>query len=82
MDNSEENFHMIFSMDFMKQLTKELDKLHFHAIPKLNSHVQKVDKELVDVTPSSSNSYELHSSIYSTLKSSPPSKVCVMEVTE
>ncbi|XP_059669282.1 uncharacterized protein LOC132314429 [Cornus florida] len=77
-----ENFHLIFSMKFMKKLTKQIDKLHFHAIPKPNSHVEKVDKDWVDVIPSLPNSYEFHCSIYSSLNACPLDKVCAMEITE
>ncbi|KAK1378499.1 Translation protein, beta-barrel domain containing protein [Heracleum sosnowskyi] len=81
-DNNEDNFHMIFSMDFVKKLTKDLDKLHLQAIEKPNPHICMVDKEWIDITPSSNNSYEFHSSIYSTLKASVASKVCLIEVQE
>lgn len=78
----EDNLNMIFSIDFMKKLTKQVNKLHLQAIPKLNPHVERVDKEWIDVIPSSPNSLEFHSSIYSCLYSSPPDKVCVLEVTD
>lgn len=73
---------MIFSMDFVKKLTKDLDKLHLQAIEKPNAHICMVDKDWIDITPSSNNSYEFHSSIYSTLKASSSGKVCLMEVQE
>ncbi|CAK9140137.1 unnamed protein product [Ilex paraguariensis] len=82
MDNLEDNFDMIFSMKFMKQLTKQINKLHFQAISRSSTHVEKVDKEWVDVIPSSPNSYEFHCSIYGSLNACPPSKVCVIEVSE
>uniref|UniRef100_A0A5B6YUJ3 Uncharacterized protein n=1 Tax=Davidia involucrata TaxID=16924 RepID=A0A5B6YUJ3_DAVIN len=82
MNNFEENFDMMVSMKFMQQLTKQINKLHFEAIPKTNTHVEKVDKEWVEVIPSSPNSIELRCSIYSSLNACPPNKVCVMEVTE
>lgn len=81
-ENLENDLHMIFSMKFMKQLTKQIDKLQFHAVPTENQHVEKVYKEFVDITPSSPNSYELRASIYSSLSVCPPSKVCVVEITE
>ncbi|GFY88636.1 16S rRNA processing protein RimM family [Actinidia rufa] len=81
MNDLEDNFDMVFSMKFMKHLTKQTNKLGFHAIPKPNPHVEKVDKEWVDVVPSSPNSYELRRSIYSSLSACPPDKVCLMEVT-
>ncbi|KAA8519569.1 hypothetical protein F0562_013807 [Nyssa sinensis] len=82
MNNLEENFDMMFSMKFMQQLTKQINKLHFQTIANTNTHVEKVDKEWIDVIPSSPNSFELRCSIYSSLNACPPNKVCVMEVTE
>ncbi|KAL1805730.1 hypothetical protein ACET3Z_028798 [Daucus carota] len=81
-DNNEENFHMVFSMDFMKKLTKNLDNLYLQAIEKPNAHACMVDKEWVDITPSSMNSYEFNSSIYSTLKACSSNKVCIIEIEE
>lgn len=66
----------------MKKLIKQINKLQFYATPKQNLHVELVDKEWVDVTPSSANSYELGCTIYSTLKASSFDKLCIMEVTE
>lgn len=81
-DNIEEDFHIIFSMKFMKQMIRRIEELHFCAISKPNPHVKKVDKEWVDVIPTSPNSFEFRSSLYSSLKACPSDKVCVMEVTE
>lgn len=70
-------------MSFMKRLTKQINELQFFAIPKRNSHVELIDKEWVDVIPSSTpNSYELRCSIYSSLNACPYDKVCLMEITE
>ncbi|KAL8152296.1 hypothetical protein V2J09_010056 [Rumex salicifolius] len=60
----EDNFHLIISMKSMMKLMKKVSKLSFHAILKLNSHIEKVDKIWVDIVPTSANSYELHCSIY------------------
>ncbi|KAF7840404.1 Ribosome maturation factor rimM [Senna tora] len=65
--DSEENTDMIFSMDFMKELIKQINKFPFNAIPKANSFVEKVDNDWVTVTSSTPNSYELSCSIYSSL---------------
>lgn len=81
-DGLEDNFDVVFSMTFMKHLTKNMNKLPFDAIPKSYPHVEKVDKEWVDVVPLASNSYELRCSIYGSLNLCPPDKVCLMEVTE
>ncbi|KAJ0018906.1 hypothetical protein Pint_10081 [Pistacia integerrima] len=78
----DESFNLIFSTNFLKKLVKQTNKLQFYAIPKPNSHVEKVDKEWIDVIPSTPNSYELRSSIYSCLNSCSLDKVCVMEITE
>ena len=81
-EDIEENFHMIFSMKFMSKLAKQMKKLQFHGIPKLNSHVEMVEKEWVDVTPTSPNSLELGCSIYSSLNACSLDKVCVVEIRE
>ena len=81
-DDSEENFDMIFSMGFMKKLTKQINKLQFNAIPKAHSYVEKVDKDWVTVSPSTPNSYELCCSIYSSLNACSLDEACVMEVVE
>lgn len=80
--DSEEYFDMILSMDFVKKLTKQSNKLQFDAIPKAHSFVEKVDKEWVTVTSSGPNSYELSSSIYSSLNACSLDKVCIVEVRE
>lgn len=77
----EEHFNIVFSIDFAKKLTKKIDKLQFEAILKPNQYVEMVEKEWVDVIPSSPNSYEFHSSIYSCLNACPPSKVCLVDIT-
>ncbi|KAF3450525.1 hypothetical protein FNV43_RR06610 [Rhamnella rubrinervis] len=64
---SDENFNAVYSMNFMKKLTNQINELQFFAIPKQNSHVELIDKEWVDVIPSSPNSLELHCTIYSSL---------------
>ncbi|KAL7243316.1 hypothetical protein ACSBR1_015668 [Camellia fascicularis] len=81
MNYLEDNFDMVFSMKFMKHLTKQMNKIEFHAIPKPYPHVEKVDKEWINIVPSSPNSYELCCSIYSSLNVCPSDKVCLMEVT-
>ncbi|XP_057950319.1 uncharacterized protein LOC131145195 [Malania oleifera] len=79
--NFEDNLHMIFSMKFMKKIAKQINKLHFHAVLKMNSHVEQVDKEWISLMPSSANSYELHCSIYSSLNACSSDKVCLLEIT-
>lgn len=78
----EENFAVIFSIKFMQKLTRQMDKLQFYGIPKLNSHVEMVEKEWVDVTPTFPNSLELSCSIYSSLNGCSLDKVCVLKITE
>ncbi|CAI0560813.1 unnamed protein product [Linum tenue] len=48
LSHMEESFDLIFSVDFVKSLAKQMDKLHFEAILKANLHVQLVEKEWVD----------------------------------
>lgn len=81
MDTSDANFDMIFSMGFMKKLTKQKNKLDFQSIPKQNRHVQEVNQDWVDIIPPSPNSFEFHSSIYSCLNSCDPSEICVLDET-
>ncbi|XP_024020535.1 uncharacterized protein LOC21398744 [Morus notabilis] len=78
----EESFNMIFSMSFLKKLTKQIDKLGFQVIPKQYSHVEFVEKDWVDVVPSTPNSYEFCCSIYSLLNVCSFDKVCLMEVAD
>lgn len=75
----EKSFDLIFSMNFINKLTKQTDKLQFYAIPKTSAHVEKVDKEWVDVGPSSPNSYQLCSSIFSWLDECSFDEICMME---
>ncbi|GKU94273.1 hypothetical protein SLEP1_g7792 [Rubroshorea leprosula] len=77
----EESFGMVFSMNFMKKLARQINKLQFYAIPTLSSHVEMVDKKWVDVVPSSPNSYELCCTIYSCINACSPDKICTMEIT-
>ncbi|XP_043699697.1 uncharacterized protein LOC122650353 [Telopea speciosissima] len=82
MDDSDQHFDMIFSMKFLKNISKQIDKLQYYTIAKQNAYVEKVDKEWVDVVPASPNSYEIHCSIYSSLNACPSDKICVMELTD
>ncbi|XP_021295005.1 uncharacterized protein LOC110424697 isoform X1 [Herrania umbratica] len=81
-EDIEEGFGMIFSMDIMKKLTRQINKLQFYAVAKPNSHVELVEKKWVEVDPSSPNSYEFYLTIFSCLNASPLGKICVMEITE
>ncbi|XP_022715665.1 uncharacterized protein LOC111274909 isoform X2 [Durio zibethinus] len=78
----EGGFGMIFSMDLMKKLTRKMNKLQFYAIAKPNSHVELVEKKWVNVDPSSPNSYEFYSTIFSCLNACSLDRICVMEITE
>ena len=82
MADSDKNFDMIFSMDFVNKLMKQGNKLQFDAMPKANSFVEKVDKDWVTVTSSTTNSYELSCSIYSFLNACSLDKVCILQVRE
>nr|AFK38753.1 unknown [Lotus japonicus] len=78
----DENFDMILSMDFVKKLTKQSNKLQFDATPKTNSYVEKVDKDWVTVTSTTPNSYELSCSIYNSLNLCSLDQVCMVQVRE
>ncbi|XP_042509347.1 uncharacterized protein LOC122084996 [Macadamia integrifolia] len=82
MEDFEQNFDMIFSMRFLKKITKQIGELQFYTIAKQNAYVEKVDKEWVDVVPASPNSYEIHCSIYSSFNACPSDRICVMELTD
>ncbi|KDP21196.1 hypothetical protein JCGZ_21667 [Jatropha curcas] len=82
MKASEESFDMVFSTNSMKKLTKQINKLQFCTELTQNSHVKMVDKEWIDVVPSSPNSYQFSCSIYSCLNVCPLDKICVVEITE
>ncbi|CAM8924222.1 unnamed protein product [Rhodiola kirilowii] len=80
--SSEEAYDILFSLEYLKTLTKQIDKLHFYVIPTTSSHVEKVDNEWIEVNPSAPNAYELYCSIYSFLSLCSVGDVCVMEITE
>ncbi|CAH9076508.1 unnamed protein product [Cuscuta epithymum] len=80
MNSNEDDLNMVLSIGFMEKLTKQIDKLHFHAILKPNQHSKLVEQEWVDVTPSSPNSYEFHCSLLSCVNACSPTKVCLIEV--
>ncbi|KAA0057091.1 hypothetical protein IC582_029246 [Cucumis melo] len=75
----EKSFDLIFSMNFIRRLMKQIDKPQFYAIPKPNAHVEKVEKEWVEVSPSSPNSYHLYSSIFSCLDECSFDEIFTME---
>ncbi|XP_047338045.1 uncharacterized protein LOC124941739 isoform X2 [Impatiens glandulifera] len=81
MKNLEERVEMVFSMEFIKKLVQQgIKDLRFDLIPKQHPCVELVEKEWVDVVPSSPNSYEVHCSIYSYVYASDPDRVCILEV--
>ncbi|KAK6124115.1 hypothetical protein DH2020_042141 [Rehmannia glutinosa] len=77
--SSEEDFDVIFSMNFLRKLTKQINKLQFEAVLSCNSYVEKVEKDWIDVIPTAPNSYEFRSSIYCFLDATPVNKVCVLD---
>ena len=78
----DDDFYMVFSMNFATQLTKRINGLLFDAVLRPNDYVELVDKEWVDVTPSSHNSYEFRSSIYTCLKGCSLDKIRIMDVVD
>ncbi|XP_075481676.1 uncharacterized protein LOC142522282 [Primulina tabacum] len=79
---SEEHFDMLFSTSFMKKWVNHIDKLQFDAVLTSHSYVEKVDKDWIDITPSTPNSYEFHCWIYSCLDACSPKKICVLDSAE
>lgn len=77
----DQNFDTMFSMGFLKRITNQT-MLQFYAVPQLTPHVEKVDKEWVDINVASPNSYHLHCSLYSSLNACPPDKICLLHVTD
>ncbi|KAL5975372.1 hypothetical protein ACLOJK_019694 [Asimina triloba] len=53
------SFDIIFSMRFLKEVTKDIGKLEFHTVPVCRSHIERVEKKWVEIHPTSPNSYEL-----------------------
>ncbi|XP_010494824.1 PREDICTED: uncharacterized protein LOC104771905 [Camelina sativa] len=73
------NLEMTFSMKLLKRLK---GKIEFEAVMKMNSHVQKVEKEWVESVPSEPNSFEFRSDIYRVLSEcSSSAKICLMNIT-
>ncbi|XP_076897230.1 uncharacterized protein LOC143550478 [Bidens hawaiensis] len=81
-DGVDDDFYLVFSINFATQLTKRVNQLTFVAVLRSNQYVELVDKEWVDIIPSSHNSYEFRSSIYACLEGCSNDKVCVMEVVD
>ncbi|KAK9048162.1 hypothetical protein SSX86_032875 [Deinandra increscens subsp. villosa] len=81
-DGVDDDFYLVFSINFVKQLTNRVNKLTFHAALRSYQHVEMVDREWVDIIPSSHNSYDFRSSIYSCLEGCSFDKVCVLEVVD
>ncbi|CAI9087898.1 OLC1v1022089C1 [Oldenlandia corymbosa var. corymbosa] len=82
LDESEEDLHMVFAIKFMKKLVNQMSKVHFEAIPTANSYTEKVEKAWIDMVPTSPNSLEFRSSIFSFLKSCRSNEISVLRVDE
>lgn len=75
----ERSLSTVFSTTYVSGLTKDLSKLKFYSYEKSNTHVQLINKEWVDVTPCSPNSFHIRSSLYSWLDDDCNSeKVCIV----
>ncbi|PKI37759.1 hypothetical protein CRG98_041840 [Punica granatum] len=72
----EQSVDMILSLSFLNKLVNQIDKLQYFAIPKASSHVEFIEKQWVDVVPSSPNSYEIRGSLYSCLNFCSSDKDC------
>ncbi|KAL7089258.1 hypothetical protein ACP275_13G178000 [Erythranthe tilingii] len=79
--SSEEDFEVVFAMSFLRKLVKQTNKLQFRAVLSCSSYVELVEKDWVDVVPTSPNCYEFRSSIYWCLDATPVNKVCVLDAT-
>lgn len=80
---SEENLDVIVSMSFLRKLVKHvINKVQFEGVEGCNSYVEKVEKDWMNVTPTTPNSYEFRSSIYCCLEYTPPNKICVLYPTD
>ncbi|XP_021764162.1 uncharacterized protein LOC110728807 isoform X1 [Chenopodium quinoa] len=78
----QDNFHVILPVKSMQKLVKQMEKLPLNAILKSYSHVELINKEWVDVIPSTPNSYEFHCSLQSLLDACSLDRVSLMEVTK
>ncbi|KFK31467.1 hypothetical protein AALP_AA6G116000 [Arabis alpina] len=73
------NFEMAFSLKFLKRLK---GKIELEAVVKMNSHVQKVEKDWIETVPSEPNSFEFRSDIYRVLSEcSSSAKICLLNIT-
>lgn len=79
-NKGDDEFDMIFSMGFINNISKQIDKLQFVAALEQHLHVEQVENEWITVHPDEPNSCHLQCSIYSTLNSCPLDKMCVMKV--
>lgn len=75
---SEENLDVILSMSFLRKLVKQVNKLQFESVEGCNSYVEKVEKDWINVKPTTPNSYEFRSSVYCCLDAAPANKICVL----
>lgn len=78
----EDNYHVILPAKSMQKLVKQMEKLPLHAILKSYSHVELINKEWIDIIPSTPNSYEFRCSLQSLLNACSLDKACLMELTE
>ncbi|XP_030547319.1 uncharacterized protein LOC115753000 isoform X2 [Rhodamnia argentea] len=80
---SEESPDVILSMSFLKKLMTETNKFQFNTTLKPKAHIELVNKEWVDVIPSSPNSCEIRCSLLlSCLNICASDKVCLLEIPE
>ncbi|PKA61211.1 UDP-N-acetylglucosamine pyrophosphorylase [Apostasia shenzhenica] len=66
--DEEKDYDIIFSTEYLCQITKQPEALHFHAIPEQYEHVELVDGQWLQISPGP-NSHQLHCSIYDALYS-------------
>lgn len=81
-----DEFNIVFSMMHLNKICKQIDKLEFSPLPEQHAHVEvvKVEEdyaEQIHPIPDKPNSFHLHSSIYSALKTCSLDRICIMCVT-
>ncbi|XP_020592863.1 uncharacterized protein LOC110033279 [Phalaenopsis equestris] len=77
----EDEFDIIFSIEKLSEICKQMEAISFVGVPEEHEHVEKIDGKWVEIKPNSSfNSVRLHCSIYGALKFCAVDQVCVMQV--
>lgn len=81
-NKDDDEFNMIFSTSFLKEISGRVDALQFHPVGSATPHVASIDNQWIDVNPSSPNSYKLHCSIYSVLNACSPDRINLIQIAD